>query len=123
MGFYEDILKIIRFIPAKRQNLLFSATMPPKIRELARKIMHHPEEVNIAISKPAAGVQQGAYVVHETQKPDLLRRVLSARTDGSILVFASTKQTVKDLERSLRKNRRNARTSCFLSERARRESW
>ena len=104
MGFYDDILKIIRFIPAKRQNLLFSATMPPKIRELARKIMNQPEEVNIAISKPAAGVKQGAYVVHESQKPELLKRILSERKDASMLVFASTKQTVKDLERSLKKN-------------------
>lgn len=104
MGFHEDILKIIRFIPAKRQNLLFSATMPPKIRELARKIMNHPEEVNIAISKPAAGVKQGAYVLHEAQKPILLKRILSSRPDASMLVFASTKQTVKDLERSLRKD-------------------
>jgi superfamily II DNA/RNA helicase len=104
MGFYEDILKIIRFIPARRQNLLFSATMPPKIRELARTIMHQPEEVNIAISKPAAGVKQGAYVVYETQKPELLKKILSGRDDASIIVFASTKQTVKDLERSLRKN-------------------
>ncbi|MFM2135126.1 MAG: hypothetical protein RL021_526 [Bacteroidota bacterium] len=103
MGFHEDILKIIRFLPAKRQNLLFSATMPPKIRELARKIMNHPEEVNIAISKPAAGVKQGAYVLHESQKPALLKRILSSRSDASMLVFASTKQTVKDLERSLRK--------------------
>lgn len=103
MGFYDDILKIIRFLPAKRQNLLFSATMPPKIRELARKIMNQPEEVNIAISKPAAGVTQGAYIVHEAQKSELLKRILSKRTDESMLVFASTKQTVKDLERDLRK--------------------
>ena len=68
MGFYDDILKIIRFLPAKRQNLLFSATMPPKIRDLARKIMHDPFEVNIAISKPAAGVTQTAYVVYDAQK-------------------------------------------------------
>jgi superfamily II DNA/RNA helicase len=103
MGFYDDILKIIRFVPASRQNLLFSATMPPKIRELARKIMNDPAEVNIALSKPAAGVTQGAYVVYETQKPELLKQLLNSRTDPSMLVFASTKQTVKDLERELKR--------------------
>lgn len=103
MGFYDDILKIIRFLPAQRQNLLFSATMPPKIRELARKIMQEPAEVNIAISKPAAGVTQTAYVVYDAQKPELLKHILTNRTDPSILVFASTKQTVKDLEKELRK--------------------
>ncbi|MFM7218198.1 MAG: DEAD/DEAH box helicase [Bacteroidota bacterium] len=103
MGFYDDILKIIRFIPAKRQNLLFSATMPPKIRDLARKIMHDPAEVNIAISKPAEGVTQTAYVLHEAQKPHLLKKILQDRTDPSMLVFASTKQTVKDLEKELRR--------------------
>lgn len=103
MGFYDDILKIIRFLPAKRQNLLFSATMPPKIRDLARKIMHEPVEVNIAISKPAAGVTQTAYVVYDAQKPELLKQILMKRTDPSMLVFASTKQTVKDLEKELRR--------------------
>jgi superfamily II DNA/RNA helicase len=103
MGFFEDIIKIIGFIPAKRQNLLFSATMPTKIRELARKIMNDPFEVNIAISKPAAGVTQTAFVVYDRQKPELLKRILTQRTDPSMLVFASTKQTVKDLERDLRK--------------------
>ncbi len=103
MGFYDDILKIIRFLPAKRQNLLFSATMPPKIRDLARKIMHDPFEVNIAISKPAAGVTQTAYVVYDAQKPELLKHILMKRTDPSMLVFASTKQTVKDLEKELRR--------------------
>jgi superfamily II DNA/RNA helicase len=52
MGIYDDIMRIISFLPQKRQNLLFSATMPPKIRELARKILDKPEEVNISISKP-----------------------------------------------------------------------
>lgn len=104
MGFYDDILKIIRFIPATRQNLLFSATMPPKIRDLAKKIMNHPAEVNIALSKPAEGVTQEAYVVYDAQKPELLKQILNGRNDPSMLVFASTKQTVKDLEKELKKS-------------------
>src|SRR5436190_440175 len=72
MGFYDDIMRIISFLPAKRQNLFFSATMPPKMRELARRIMKNPAEINIALSKPAEGILQGAYLVHDNQKTPLL---------------------------------------------------
>src|ERR1700712_404365 len=65
MGFYDDIMKIISFLPAKRQNLLFSATMPSKIRDLARKILFKPEEINISISKPPAKIVQQAFVVYD----------------------------------------------------------
>ncbi len=65
MGFFDDIMKIISFLPPVRQNLLFSATMPSKIRDLARKILHDPAEINIAISKPPAKIVQQAFVVYE----------------------------------------------------------
>jgi ATP-dependent RNA helicase RhlE len=68
MGFYDDIVRIIKQLPANRQTLLFSATMPPRIRALADKILRNPETVNIAISKPAEGILQQAYVVYDTQK-------------------------------------------------------
>ncbi|MEZ5028611.1 MAG: DEAD/DEAH box helicase [Ferruginibacter sp.] len=68
MGFYDDIMFIIDHLPKKRQNLLFSATMPFKIREMARKILHQPEEVNIAISKPNEKISQWAFIVYDTQK-------------------------------------------------------
>lgn len=103
MGFYDDILRIIRFVPPKRQNLLFSATMPPRMRELAKKILHHPVEVNIAISKPAAGILQQAYLVNNFQKPELLKRILAEKKLSSVLIFASTKIAVKDLEKELRR--------------------
>lgn len=103
MGFFEDLVKIIGYLPKERRNLLFSATMPPKIRELAKRMMNQPVEINIALSKPAAGVTQTAYVVYNAQKPPLLEQILRQRTDASILVFASRKITVKDLERDLRK--------------------
>ena len=64
MGFYDDIIRIIKQLPVKRQTLLFSATMPPRIRALADKILNNPETVNIAISKPAEGILQQAFVVH-----------------------------------------------------------
>lgn len=97
MGFYEDILKIITFLPVKRQTLLFSATMPPKIRTLANKILHRPEEVSIAVSKPAEGILQQAYMVYEEQKLELVASILLEAKHKSSIVFASTKETVKKL--------------------------
>lgn len=101
MGFSEDLNKIISHLPKKRQTLLFSATMPPKIRELAKRILHEPEQINIAVSKPAAGVLQGAYVVYNDQKPELLVSLLQGKNIASIIIFASTKDKVKQLERDL----------------------
>jgi len=76
MGFYDDIMFIIANLPKKRQNLLFSATMPPKIREMARKILHDPVEVNISISKPPAKIIQKAFIVYEAQKIPLVKSPL-----------------------------------------------
>ncbi|HMH24136.1 MAG TPA: DEAD/DEAH box helicase [Puia sp.] len=105
MGFFDDIMKIISFLPAKRQNLLFSATMPMKIRDLARKILHDPAEINIAISKPPAKIIQKAFVVYETQKIPLVKWVLSSRDFKSILVFCSKKHNVKQLTMELKRSR------------------
>ncbi len=110
MGFYEDIMKIVQYLPKQRQNLLFSATMPPNIRELAKRTMDNPEQVNIAISKPAEKIQQGAYLVHDINKLDLLLHILKAKEDlPSVIVFAGTKIAVKNLEQRLRKKGINAR--------------
>ena len=103
MGFSDDINKIIRFLPPKRQNLLFSATMPPKIRELAKKLLVDPVQINIALSKPAEGVLQGAYVLHDRQKMELLKSLLKGKDLSSILVFSSKKDKVKELERELKR--------------------
>lgn len=105
MGFYDDIMRIINTLPAKRQNLLFSATMPPKIRELARKILHHPAEINIAISKPNEKITQLAYVLYETQKIPLVKYILQQKSYGPVLVFCSSKQSVKQLTRDLKRTR------------------
>jgi superfamily II DNA/RNA helicase len=102
MGFYDDIIRIIRLIPENRQTLLFSATMPPRMRELARKILRNPVEVNIAISKPAAGIKQNAYLVHDADKLKLLKKVITEKNLSSVLIFASTKVAVKELERELK---------------------
>jgi ATP-dependent RNA helicase RhlE len=108
MGFHDDIMKIISFIPAKRQNLLFSATMPSKIRELARKILHNPYEINIALSKPPTKILQGAFVVYETQKNPVVKHVLNRKKYKSVIVFCSTKLSVKTLARELKRARFNA---------------
>ncbi|HRH64994.1 MAG TPA: DEAD/DEAH box helicase [Bacteroidia bacterium] len=105
MGFYDDILKIIRHLPAKRQNLFFSATMPSKMRELAKRILHEPVEVNIAISKPAAGILQGAYLTYDSQKTPLLTKILTEKNLPSVLIFAGTKSGVKALERELQQKK------------------
>jgi len=103
MGFNEDIMKIVGYLPKQRQTLLFSATMPPKIRSLAKTILQNPTQVNIAISKPAEGIQQGAYLVYNKQKNDLILDLLRGKTYQSVLVFSATKSNVKVLERELQK--------------------
>lgn len=103
MGFYDDIVRIIKQLPSHRQTLLFSATMPPRIRALADKILKNPETVNIAISKPAEGILQQAYVVYETQKIDLLRNIIKSGGHSSMLIFASTKENVKKLDNTLQR--------------------
>jgi len=102
MGFQEDIMRIIKTLPEKRQNLLFSATMPDKIRQLARRILHNPAEVNIAISRPPEKIVQRAYVVYEPQKNPLVRKILKETPYKNALVFCSRKQTVKQLTRELK---------------------
>jgi len=109
MGFFDDIMKIISFLPPKRQNLLFSATMPTKIRELARKILHEPAEVNIAISKPPAKIVQQAFVVYETQKIPLVKWLLKSTNLKSTLVFCSKKHNVKQLTSELRRSKFNVK--------------
>ncbi len=103
MGFYDDIMRIIHALPRKRQNLLFSATMPHKIRELARTILHQPEEVSISISKPNEKITQLAYVVYETQKIPLVKYILHQKNFTSVLIFCSSKQSVKQLTRDLKR--------------------
>jgi len=106
IGFHEDILKIISFLPKQRQTLMFSATMAPKIRSLASKILIDPKEINISMSKPAEGVLQAAYLCYENQKIGLINHLIADKPDyNSILIFCSTKVKVTELARSLKKNK------------------
>lgn len=103
MGFVDDILKITSYLPKVRQTLMFSATMPPKIRTLASKLLVEPEHISIAVSKPAAGVVQGAYLVYDAQKNKLIKSLLEGKDLSSVIIFVSTKIKVKELERDLQK--------------------
>jgi ATP-dependent RNA helicase RhlE len=102
MGFQDDINKIIKSLGEQRQNLLFSATMPEKIRQLARRILNNPAEVNIAISKPPEKIDQKAFVIYEPQKIPLLTQLLKKTAYKNAIVFCSKKQTVKQVRRELK---------------------
>jgi superfamily II DNA/RNA helicase len=103
MGFYDDIMKMVSFLPKTRQNLLFSATMPSKIREMADKLLNDPVRINIAVSKPAERVLQAAYVVYEKQKIPFITQLLERNKLRSILIFCSRKIKAKDLNRDLKR--------------------
>ncbi len=103
MGFYDDIMKIISYLPVERQTIMFSATLPPKIRQMAKQIMRNPVEVNIAVSKPNEAIIQGAYVCYENQKMELIRELFAKPTGAKTIIFASSKQKVKELNYSLKR--------------------
>ncbi len=103
MGFLDDIKRIISKIPKKRQTLMFSATMPPKIETLAKQILNEPEQISIAISKPAETVFQGVYLTYDNQKTPLINDLIKDQEEyKSIIVFTSTKKKVGDIVRGLR---------------------
>jgi superfamily II DNA/RNA helicase len=102
MGFYDDIKKIIATLPKQRQTLMFSATMPPKMRELAKQNLRNPFEISIAISKPSEKVLQAAYLVNDGHKAALINDLIKDKPEvESIIVFSSTKRSVNEIVRSL----------------------
>ena len=104
MGFAEDIERIIRYLPKKRQTLMFSATMPPKIKKLAEKILIDPREIALSISKPAAGVAQHVHLCTDDQKNGLVKHIVDERPDYSaIIIFTSQKSKVGDIVYYLKK--------------------
>ena len=106
IGFHEDLIKIISFLPKKRQNLMFSATMAPKIKNLASKILHNPEFISLQIAKPAEGVLQAAYLTFDNQKTSLLDDLIAKKESyKSILVFCSTKKKVAEITRVLQRKK------------------
>ena len=109
MGFYDDIMTIVRKLPKDRQTIMFSATMPPKIRQLAKTIMHHPVEVQIAVSRPPETIHQMCARLFEAQKPGFIQLALQGKDLKKVIIFAGKKQRVKDLTRALRTLRIDAR--------------
>jgi len=108
MGFLDDIIRISSFLPKKRQTLMFSATMPPKIRTLAKTLLNNPFEINISLSKPAEGVLQAVYLTHNNQKTRLIDHLLRNNEDyQSILIFTSTKLKVFEIVESLKSKKYN----------------
>ena len=110
MGFKDDILHIVRQLPVDRQTLLFSATMPPKIRSFSKILLKDPKHVNIALAQPAIGILQQQYRVFDEQKNELLKEILKDGTYKSVIVFASTKEKVKRLEIDLRRMKLNVKS-------------
>ncbi len=105
MGFHDDIMKIVKKLPKKKQTLLFSATMPPKIKKLSATLLENHEEISLAISKPAEGVLQGAYLTYDNQKAGLIKRLIDDKPNyKSIIIFTSTKKKVNEVVRAINRN-------------------
>ena len=109
MGFAEDIMTIVKEMPANRQTILFSATMPPKIAQLARTVMHDPVEIEIAVSKPAENICQSVYVCRESDKNVVLRHIFREQPPKRVILFSSSKQKVKQLAIDMKRAGYNAR--------------
>lgn len=103
MGFFDDIIRIVNLLPKNCQRLMFSATMPPKTRNLASRMLHDPVQVNIAVSRPTEKINQSCYICGEGEKTPLLRRLFTEVKSERVIVFASSKQNVKTLTSELRR--------------------
>lgn len=103
MGFFDDIMQIYKQLPSSCQTVMFSATMPPKIRKLAASILRDPIEVEIAISRPPESIMQSAYICYEAQKLPILRKLFEQSAPKRTIIFASAKLKVRELTSTLRK--------------------
>ena len=109
IGFYDDIIAIIKKLPKERQTLLFSATMPQKIVKLSKEILNNPKEIKIAISKPNDKILQASYLVYDYQKIPLLIKLIKDKPKyKSIIIFSSTKKNVNSIVNELKKHGMNA---------------
>ena len=103
MGFSDDILQIAKMLPPEHQTIMFSATMPDKIQQLARTLLNDPVEVKIAVSKPAEKIQQSAYICYDPQKLGIIRSLFQAGELQRVIVFCGKKDKVKDITRELQR--------------------
>lgn len=101
MGFYDDIIQIVKQLPKDRQTIMFSATMPDKIRQLAENILNNPVEVKLAVSKPAEKIIQAAYICYENQKLGIIKDLFSSQQPERVIIFASSKLKVKEVHKAL----------------------
>lgn len=102
MGFFDDIMQIVKQLPEERQTVMFSATMPQKIQELAKTILKNPAEIKLAVSKPAEKIIQAAYICYEQQKLGIVRSLFADQVPERVIVFASSKIKVKEVTKSLK---------------------
>ncbi len=102
MGFYDDIMQIVKHLPDKRQTIMFSATMPAKIQQLANTILHNPTEIKLAVSKPADKIIQAAYVCYENQKLGIIRSLFHEEVPERTIIFVSSKIKVKEITKALK---------------------
>jgi len=102
MGFFDDIMTVVKRLPADRQTIMFSATMPPKIRTLAKTILKDPVEVKIAVSRPPETIRQMAYICNETQKQGIIRHLFAGKEVNKVIIFSGSKLKVKELFKSFR---------------------
>ncbi|MFI3279309.1 MAG: DEAD/DEAH box helicase [Rikenellaceae bacterium] len=107
MGFFDDIMRVVGELPKERQTIMFSATLPPKIRKMAKELLTEPKEINIAISKPSESIDQGIYVCHERQKLGIVDHLFSQPIEGKALIFSSSKLKVKELSYQLKRMKLN----------------
>ena len=121
MGFSDDIMKIVSYMPRERQTILFSATLPPKIRELAKTILRNPVEVSIAISKPNEAIDQSAYICYESQKLGIIRELFAKPSESKTIIFSSSKMKVKELAHTLKRMKLNVAAMHSDLEQAQRE--
>ena len=107
MGFFDDIMQIVKYLPKERQTIMFSATMPAKIQQLAGNILNNPAEVKLAVSKPAEKIVQAAYVCYENQKLGIIRSLFAEETPERVIIFASSKLKVKEVTKALKQMKLN----------------
>ncbi len=107
MGFYDDIMQIVKYLPKDRQTIMFSATMPAKIQQLAQNILNNPAEVKLAVSKPADKIIQAAYVCYENQKLGIIRSLFADEVPERVIIFASSKLKVKEVAKALKQMKLN----------------
>lgn len=121
MGFSDDIMRIVKKLPAERQTIMFSATMPPKIQQLAKTILNNPAEVKIAVSKPNEAITQAAYICTEMQKMGLIKEMFGKPVKSKSIIFSSSKQKVKELAYTLKRMKFNVAAMHSDLEQAERE--